>query len=384
MRGAVFPWRENNRFELLVDGGRFFPAMLESIAGASRRIDVELYLVEAGSCSEQLLVALTEAARRGVAVRCLFDGFGTLRMDAGLRRQLEEAGAELRIFNPVRFGHGLHNLHRDHRKIFIIDGEEAFVGGSGATDDFWNPAKSDCNWHEVMVRIQGPLVEDWLALFERQWEAVGRRRAWKPRPRRGRERPPPPPAAQEGQGRVAYADARQHRDILQALIRALVGGRERIWFATPYFLPTWRVRWALRRAARRGADVRLLLTGRHTDNPPVRFAGQRYYRSLLRAGVRIYEYQPRFIHAKMVLVDNWVSVGSCNFDHWNLRFNLEANVEAVDRGLSQAVAASFVKDFAQSREITLEFWRSRPWWRRAREWLWGSLDRLVIGVLGRG
>ncbi|MDR6357315.1 phosphatidylserine/phosphatidylglycerophosphate/cardiolipin synthase-like enzyme [Pseudomonas psychrotolerans] len=129
MRGAVFPWRENNTFELLVDGGRFFPAMLDSIAGAQRQVDVELYLVEAGSCSERLLVALTEAARRGVTVRCLFDGFGTLRMDAELRRQLEDAGAEIRIFNPVRFGHGLHNLHRDHRKIFIVDGREAFVGG---------------------------------------------------------------------------------------------------------------------------------------------------------------------------------------------------------------------------------------------------------------
>ncbi|MGD5652412.1 phospholipase D-like domain-containing protein, partial [Xanthomonas citri pv. citri] len=111
---------------------------------------------------------------------------------------------------------------------------------------------------------------------------------------------------------MAYADARQHRDILQSLVRALNGSRRRIWLATPYFLPTWKVRRALRKAAQRGVEVRLLLAGRLTDHAPVRYAGQRYYPRLLRAGVRIHEYQPRFLHLKMVMVDDWVSVGSCN------------------------------------------------------------------------
>jgi phosphatidylserine/phosphatidylglycerophosphate/cardiolipin synthase-like enzyme len=115
----------------------------------------------------------------------------------------------------------------------------------------------------------------------------------------------------------------------------------------------------------------------------VRFAGQRYYPKLLRAGVQIYEYQPRFLHLKMVLVDDWVSIGSCNFDHWNLRFNLDANLEALDPQLTAAVVASFQADFADSLEISQELWQARPWWRRVQERLCGWLDRLVVNLLDR-
>lgn len=184
-------------------------------------------------------------------------------------------------------------------------------------------------------------------------------------------------------GRVAYADARQHRDILHSLVRALNSGQQRIWLATPYFLPTWSVRRSLRRAASRGIDVRLLLTGPRTDHPSVRYAGHRYYPRLLRAGVRIFEYQPCFLHLKMVVVDDWVSVGSCNFDHWNLRFNLEANIEALDPALTAAVSASFERDFALSEEVDLAHWNARPLWRRVKQRIWGWMDRLVANLLDR-
>jgi phosphatidylserine/phosphatidylglycerophosphate/cardiolipin synthase-like enzyme len=125
-------------------------------------------------------------------------------------------------------------------------------------------------------------------------------------------------------------------------------------------------------------DVRLLLTGQHTDNQPVRYAGQGYYPALLRAGVRIFEYQPRFTHLKMVLVDDWVSLGSCNFDHWNLRFNLDANLEARDASLTAAVSVSFTADFAQSSEITLQHWRALPWRERWQRGIWGWLNRRLL------
>jgi phosphatidylserine/phosphatidylglycerophosphate/cardiolipin synthase-like enzyme len=163
----------------------------------------------------------------------------------------------------------------------------------------------------------------------------------------------------------------------------LQGGRQRIWLATPYFLPTWKVRRALRKAASRGVDVRLLLTSQHTDNQPVRHAGRRFYPALLRAGVRIFEYQPRFIHLKMVLVDDWVSLGSCNFDHWNLRFNLDANLETYDPSFSAVIAAQFAGDFAVSEETSLRQWRARPFAQRLQQRLWGWLDSLVIKLLKR-
>ena len=166
----------------------------------------------------------------------------------------------------------------------------AVVGGTGVTDEFWTPGEDTSEWHEVMVEITGPLVIDWQLLFDRQWIANRHRRAWKPASHFGLPRLPRVPSMGEGMGRVAYADARQHRDILQSLTRALNSGQQRIWLATPYFLPTWKVRRSLRRAAARGVDVRLLLTGPRTDHPSVRYAGHRYYPRLLKAGVAIFEY----------------------------------------------------------------------------------------------
>ncbi|UZJ61464.1 phosphatidylserine/phosphatidylglycerophosphate/cardiolipin synthase family protein [Pseudomonas sp. KU26590] len=383
MRGAIFPWREENQFNLLIDGPAFFPRMIAAIEGAQQQIELELYLVEAGACAEAIVQALVSAASRGVIVRCLFDGFGAAAFTLSLRKQLTDAGVILRFYNPVHWRRGFRNLYRDHRKLLLVDKELAVVGGTGVTDEFWRPDLNTSEWHEVMVEIRGPLVIDWQALFDRQFHANPRRRAWRPAENFGLPRLPEAPDGGQGLGRVAYADSRQHRDIVQSLVRALNTSRTRIWLATPYFLPTWKVRRALRRAASRGVDVRLLLTGPRTDHPSVRYAGHRYYPRLLKAGVNIFEYQPCFLHLKMVLIDDWVSVGSCNFDHWNLRFNLEANLEAIDPALTDAVAASFTKDFAVSSEITLEGWKSRPLWRRAQERVWGWLDRLVVNVLDR-
>jgi len=381
--GPIFPWRSGNRFALLRDGEHFFPRMFEAIDGAVRQVELELYLVESGSCAEALLDRLLAARARGVRVRCLFDAFGSLKLSSAWTRQLLEAGGELRQYNPLNWKAGLRNLYRDHRKLLLVDERIAYVGGTGATDEFWSARENRSDWHEVMVEMTGSIVADWQRLFERQWHATFGVRAWKPREEVLLTRLPPTPHYGEGLARVAYADASQHRDILQSLIRSLRGARQRIWLATPYFLPTWKVRRALRKAAQRGVDVRLLLTGRLTDHAPVRYAGQRYYPSLLRAGVRIFEYQPRFLHLKMVVVDDWTSVGSCNFDHWNLRFNLEANVEAFDPQFTAAVAECLRADFEQSRAIDLGSWHARPWWKRLRERLWGSLDRLVVNFLDR-
>lgn len=381
MPGPVFPWREGNQFELLIDGPAFFPPMLDAIAGAQAQVDLELYLVEAGACAEAVVQALEAAARRGVRVRCLFDGYGAQAFGRPLRQRLLTAGVDLREYNPIHWRRGVRNLYRDHRKLLLVDQAWAVVGGTGVTDEFWVPSEAASEWHEVMVTLQGPIVSDWQALFDRQWQANQRRTAW--RPEQGLPRMPRTPPVGHGLGRVAYADSRQHRDILRSLVRELNTGERRIWLATPYFLPTWGVRRSLRRAAQRGVDVRLLLTGPRTDHPAVRYAGHRYYPRLLRAGVKIFEYQPCFLHLKMVLVDDWVSVGSCNFDHWNLRFNLEANLESLDPLLTAQVAASFQRDFALSQEVDLAGWRARPLWRRVKQRLWGWLDRLVANLFDR-
>lgn len=156
--------------------------------------------------------------------------------------------------------------------------------------------------------------------------------------------------------------------------------RHRVWIGTAYFMPSFSLRLALRRAARRGVDVRLLVAGPLTDHRWIYYASKRYYRRLLNAGVRIHEYQPRMLHAKFALFDDRVSLGSCNLDNWNLRWNLEANVEVDEPEFSCAVERLFRKDFSVSREITAEDWARRPWYRKVRELVWALICQLILRI----
>ena len=383
MTARVYQWRTGNRFELLIDGDKFFPRILSALDQAVERIDIELYLVDSGRSTRQWLEALQHARRRGVQVRCLLDAIGTDGLSRRERLELEQMGVELQFYNPPSLFSGHRLFHRDHRKLFIIDRRIAFVGGTGITDTFCqlDPETGRTPWHEQMLEVQGPVVEDWVDLFERIWEQGGRREKRGLSAVRG-VHIPPVPAGGAGHGRVSYIGAREQKEVVVSLLAALRRAEQRVWLATPYFLPSWRIRRALARAAKRGVDVRLLLCGMTIDHPPVRYAGQRFYTRLLKAGVRIYEYQPRFTHLKTALVDDWVSLGSCNFDHWTLHWNLEANQQAVDPDLAQAVAESFEQDFAESDLWTLAGWRRLTLWHRFKIRFWGQINRSVMWLFG--
>lgn len=383
MTARVYQWRTGNRFELLIDGDNFFPRILAALDQAIERIDIELYLVDSGRSTRQWLDVLQRVRQRGVRVRCLLDAIGTDGLSRSERRELEQMGVELQFYNPSSLLSGHRLFHRDHRKLFIIDDRLAYVGGTGITDPFCqlDPETGRTPWHEQMLEVEGPVVEDWADLFERMWQQGGQRE------NRGlsavrRVHVPPVPDGGSGHGRVSYIGAREQKEVVVSLLAALRRGEQRVWLATPYFLPSWRIRRALARAAKRGVDVRLLLCGMTIDHPPVRYAGQRFYTRLLKAGVRIYEYQPRFTHLKTALVDDWVSLGSCNFDHWTLHWNLEANQQAVDPDLVQAVAESFEQDFAESDLWTLAGWRQLALWHRFKIRFWGQINRSVMWLFG--
>jgi len=365
-----YPWRAGNRIQLLVDGARFVPAMVSAIEGAERHVLLEIYLFESGRLADRFCRALVEAAERGVTVCCLLDDFGARGLSTADRHRLTGAGVRLTFYNPLRYGELRRNLMRDHRKLLVVDGETAFTGGAGITDDFYSTDPTHTTWHEVMVAIRGPCVADWHALFARTWErAAGQPLALTA----------PPPASNTGSGvpgRVT-SNTPQRMEIKRSLLKRIRGAERRVWIATAYFIPSWKIRRALRRAAQEGIDVRLLLPGRHTDHPAVRHAGRRFYGRLLSGGVRIFEYRPRFLHAKVALCDDWCSTGSSNIDRWNLRWNLEANQEIDTPVFADQVARLFTDDFLEADEITYEQWRNRPWHRRLLEQFWGRVDLLL-------
>lgn len=362
-----FPWRPGNRFELLVDGPSFYSRMLQCIDAARRDVLLELYLFESGTVADRFIDALIRAAQRGVVVKLLLDDFGAVGLAAPDRQRLIQGGADLAFYNALHYGKWLGNLLRDHRKLLVVDGETAFVGGAGITDEFDPPQHPQRRWRETMVAIEGPVVADWRELFARLWnQSVGRPLEL-----------PAPPATEDrnGQlGRVTVTAALAVQEIKRSVLKRVAKARHRVWIATAYFVPSWRLRRALRRAAQRGVDVRLLLPGPDTDHPAIRHAGRKFYGRLLRDGVRILEYQPRFMHAKVALCDDWVSIGSCNLDRWNLRWNLEANQEVDDPAFAGQVQAAFESDFSDSLEYDYAGWQQRPWRFRLLERLWGTVD----------
>lgn len=361
-----YPWRADNQVELLVDGENFFPAMLQALAQARRYVLLEFYLFESGRLSQRFIHALCHTAERGVGVYLLLDDFGARRLSASERQRLQRANIHLAWYNPLRYGKWRRNLFRDHRKLLLIDGILGFTGGAGIADEFDTSGKP-LGWHEVMVAFRGPVLADWQHLFTENWQRLSDT----PLP----ALPVPEHCHRQSQQARLTINAPGQMGVKRSLLRQLQQAQRRIWIATAYFIPSWKIRRRLRRAARRGVDVRLLLPGPHTDHPAVRHAGRRYYAGLLRQGVRIYEYQPRFIHAKLQLCDDWVSVGSSNIDRWNLRWNLEANLEVEGEPLASQMVALFEQDFAQSAEIHYQDWQVRPWYRRLQERGWGWVDR---------
>jgi phosphatidylserine/phosphatidylglycerophosphate/cardiolipin synthase-like enzyme len=212
------------------------------------------------------------------------------------------------------------------------------------------------------------VLADWQRAFAGSWRRWGTQLALP-------ELQPCAPREPGAAGRLSLSEARQHSVLANGVIRRIDAARERAWIMSAYFVPSRRFRKALRRAARRGVDVRLLVPGARTDHPWVRQAARRFYGRMLRNGVRILEYQPRMLHAKMILCDAWVSVGSSNLDRWSFRWNLEANQEIADRQVSDAAAALFGGDFSASEELSRRHWRERAWIDRLQETIAGAIDR---------
>jgi phosphatidylserine/phosphatidylglycerophosphate/cardiolipin synthase-like enzyme len=355
--------------------------MLRAIAEARHYVFIEMYLFESGAMAAGFIDELAKAGARGVRIYVLLDDFGARALTQPDRQRLAGIGVEIRFYNPVRYGKWYRNLHRDHRKLLLVDGNVAICGGAGITDSFISRNEGGQDWHDVMVQVEGPCVADWHSLFAQTWrhefgQAI--------------DLPPPgaaPPQTAAQWGRVTEMTPRDgEREILRSAIKRIGGAEQRVWIATAYFVPSLKLRRVLRRAARRGVDVRLLLPSAVTDHPGVHQAGRHFYSRLLRNKVGVYEYQGRFAHTKIILCDSWCSIGSSNLDRWNVRWNLEANQEIDNSSFAARVADLFEQDFGGSQQFDYEWWKQRPWHWRWREWFWSRIGRWLLQVgprLGR-
>lgn len=381
-----------NAVTLLQGGRALFPAMAERIDAARDSVWLALYIVSPLGQSSAVLQALMRAARRGVAVHLVVDGLGSRDAPDGLWRDLEAAGVQLAIYRPLKrllawLDAG--QLRRMHIKLCVVDGEHAFVGGINLIDDHFDLHHG---WSEqprldYAVYAHGPVVTPMTHTVRAIWTRAQFGRDWRDDlahmvqdPRRLRRikqlvqqaRLRLLPSEQSALARAAHLsepmrcafvlrdNLRQRRTIERAALQAIQHARQRIDIVTPYFYPHRAIRLALRRAASRGVTVRLLLQGK-VDYRIAALAAQVLYHELQRDGVRIFEYQPAFLHGKVLCVDSeWATVGSSNLDPLSLVLNLEANLIVKDRGFVRTLSASLNQDFALSREVVRPTPDARP------------------------
>ncbi len=325
-------WTGGNRIELLENGEEFFPRVFEAIRQAQREVIIETFILFEDKVGLALHAAMRAAALRGVKVDLMIDGFGSPDLSREYLESLATAGVKVRVFDPgQRFlGQRLNVFRRMHRKIVVVDGVRAFVGGINYSADhlldFGPKAKQD-----YAVELAGPIVAEVHQFVLRAIALGGKGAGWFRR--RLKQAPPAEQLQAAGEADVIFVtrDNRRHTNDIERHYRAAIrAARERIVIANAYFFPGYRLIKELRRAARRGVDVRLILQG-EPDMPIVKTAASMLYHHLLHAGVRIYEYCDRPLHGKVALMDDrWSTVGSSNLDPLSLSLNLEANVVVRD------------------------------------------------------
>lgn len=331
-------WTGGNRVELLENGDQFFPRVFDAIRQARREVIVETFILFEDKVGAQLHAALRAAAARGVRVDLMIDGFGSPSLSPEFISGLTSTGVKVRVFDPGKrfFGQRLNVFRRMHRKIVVVDGALAFVGGINyAADhllDFGPKAKQD-----YAVALVGPIVSE-IHRFVLQAIAVGGKGpSWFRRRIKASAQVDNAPAG-DAAAQFVTRDNRHHtNDIERHYLAAIRSARRRIVIANAYFFPGYRLINAMHRAARRGVDVRLILQG-EPDMPIVKTAASMLYHHLLHAGVRIYEYCERPLHGKVALADDqWSTVGSSNLDPLSLSLNLEANVIVRDKAFNQVL-----------------------------------------------
>ncbi|NKE66760.1 cardiolipin synthase ClsB [Ramlibacter sp. RBP-2] len=332
-------WIEGNDIRLLENGEEFFPRVFACIANAQREVVLETFILFEDKVGLQLHQALIAAARRGVQVDVTVDGFGSPDLSGRFIDSLAGAGVRMHVFDPGKrlLGKRLNVLRRMHRKIVVVDGTVAFVGGINYSADhladFGPEAKQD-----YAVEIRGPLVAE-IHRFTHaalvQGQRYQRKRLWWRSRKHVRSTPDDQPRAGTAAAMFVVRDNTEHMSDIERHYRiAIRAARRRVVIANAYFFPGYRFIRELRRAARRGVEVSLILQG-EPDMPIVKTAASMLYHHLLAAGVRIYEYKDRPLHGKVALMDDeWATVGSSNLDPLSLALNLEANVIIRDRAFN--------------------------------------------------
>lgn len=390
------PLVAGNQVTLLLDGPITHHAQLAAIRTARHHVHLNAYIITDDKVGQQYREALIDRARKGVKVRVMFDSIGGMDAGTPFRQGLRDAGVELHEYAPVNplkdpiEALRLRISNRDHRKILIVDGRIAFTGGVGISDEYRRSSApsargSEAGWRDTHVQIEGPAVAEFQRLFFEGWEKE--EESIPPSPRYWPKLAPAGPdlvraVSQHGNdlsevllepltgltdsARDKKRKARE-KGIYGSYLLAMAESRKRIWITQAYFAPNDEFLDVLKRAVKRGSDVRLLMPG-NSDVGLVLHASRHYYAEMLDAGIRLFEYQGPVLHAKTAVIDSvWATVGSSNLDYRSFIHNDEANAIIIGRSFAREMEAMFLKDLESAKEIKRDEWDKRPLLDKLRE-----------------
>ena len=360
---------KGNEVVALQNGAEIFPAMLEAIRGAEKTVTFETYIYWSGVIGKTFAEALSERARAGVRVHVLLDWVGAGKMDDELLAQMRDAGVTVLKYHPLRWYNLGRINNRTHRKLLIVDGRVAFTGGVGIADEWLGNAEDPDHWRDSHYRITGPVAAQMQAAFMDNWIET------QSEVLHGDPYFPAIDSVGPHLAQLFTSSAGDGGESVRLMyLLSLASAQRSIRISASYFVPDSLSIETFVAARRRGVSVDIIVPGEHIDAEVVRKASRGRWGRLLEAGVRIYEFQPTMYHCKVMVVDEqWVSVGSTNFDNRSFTLNDEANLNILDAEFARQQVQTFQADLARSREITLEMWRNRPRSERFKEWLAGLL-----------
>jgi len=362
--------------------GAIFSRLWRDLRSARRSINVQIYYANPGVVTDTLKSVLLERAAAGVPVRLLYDAFGAGPLTRGWLDSLSAGGVRVTAFRPVRW-YALHKAqNRSHVRAVVVDGAIGYTGGFGVDDRWRGSGERPDEWRDTNVRFAGPAVAQLQAAFASAWtEATGELLVgplFFPREETQSHLVLQGSAHTVLAGLMYSAPALGSTAAGRLIAVTLAGARERIWIANAYAVPGPELRLHLAHAAARGVDVRLLVPGERTDVPIARYAARATYASLLRNGVRIFEYQPSMMHAKTLVADGvWSIIGSMNLDNRSLALNEEAVLLVQDARLGAFMDSLFLADLSRSEEIRLEAFLARGWLARTRDAIAGMWTSLL-------
>lgn len=368
------PLTTGNKVVLLQDGPATYEAMLAAILKARDHINMETYILEDDEVGQRFAQALIDKQRQGVQVNLIRDSVGTLGTPAAFFKRLTDSGVEILEFNPVNplaGEKGWEVNQRDHRKLLIVDGRTAFLGGINISAVYSSGSvgrrsgstpKDKPAWRDTDLQLTGPVVAEFQKLFLATWAGQ------EGRPLQAKNYYPKLRNAGREVVRAIGSTPDESFSLIYATLLSAIGSAETsVYITNAYFVPDPQLLAALEASAGRGVDVTLILPSA-TDSWLVFHAGRGYYERLLRAGVKIYERHGALLHSKTALIDGvWATVGSTNLDWRSFLHNRELNAVVLGQEFGEQVRAMFDEDLAQSDAVTLEEWRRRPLQLRAKE-----------------